>query len=132
MRKRPKHEPTNRYFYLSIQIAKCMMKADAFSLHADLVRTIITDTQQILILHISDLEEIESKGIIVDETCIISVLRARSNQKESSSMKVYGGEQTRKLSQKCQHIQGKYVINKTEDEEPLLLDNPVIHERGYF
>ena len=44
VRKRPKHEPTDSYFYLSIQFAKCMMKADAFNSHVDPVRTEITGT----------------------------------------------------------------------------------------
>ena len=30
---RPKHDPTYRYFYLTRQIAKCTMRADAFNSH---------------------------------------------------------------------------------------------------
>ena len=33
-RKRPKHEPTDSNFYLAIQLAKCMMRPDAFNSHA--------------------------------------------------------------------------------------------------
>ena len=29
VRKMPKHEPTDRYFYLAIQLANCMMRYDA-------------------------------------------------------------------------------------------------------
>ena len=29
-KKKPKNEPTDSYFYLAIQLAKCMMRADAF------------------------------------------------------------------------------------------------------
>ena len=39
VRKRPKHEPTDSYFFLSIQIAKCMMRDDALKLDIDPVRT---------------------------------------------------------------------------------------------
>ena len=31
VRNRPKHETTNSYFYLAIQLSKCMMRADAFN-----------------------------------------------------------------------------------------------------
>ena len=30
-KKRPRHEPTYRYFYLSRQLAKCMMRADTLN-----------------------------------------------------------------------------------------------------
>ena len=45
VRKRPKHEPTNSYFNLSRQLAKCMMRADAFNSHVEPVRTEMTGTQ---------------------------------------------------------------------------------------
>ena len=32
-RRRPKNDPTDSYFYLSRQLAKCMMRADALNLH---------------------------------------------------------------------------------------------------
>ena len=38
-RRRPKHEPTDSYFYLSRQLAMCMMRADALNLHIYPVRT---------------------------------------------------------------------------------------------
>ena len=47
MRKRPKHEPNDSYFYLAIQIAKCMMISGAFNLCADPVRIEMTGTQRI-------------------------------------------------------------------------------------
>ena len=37
--KRPKHEPTGNYFYISKQLAKCMMIPDALNLHVDPVIT---------------------------------------------------------------------------------------------
>ena len=36
-RKRSKHEPTDSYFYLTIQPAKCMMRAGDLNLHVYLV-----------------------------------------------------------------------------------------------
>ena len=44
VRNRPKHEPIDSYFYLSIQLSKCMMRSDAFNFHVDPVRTKITGT----------------------------------------------------------------------------------------
>ena len=32
-KKRPKHEPTDSYFYLAIQLVKCMMKSDTLNWH---------------------------------------------------------------------------------------------------
>ena len=57
MHKRPKHEPTDSYFYLSRHTSKCMMRADAFKSQSDPVRTEINGTQHILILHVCDLEK---------------------------------------------------------------------------
>ena len=50
VRKSPNHEPTYSYFYLARQIAKCMIRSDAFNLHVYPVRTEITGMQQIPIL----------------------------------------------------------------------------------
>ena len=49
MRKRPKHEPDDSYFYLAIQIAKCIMRADDLNSHIESLRTEITSTQRITI-----------------------------------------------------------------------------------
>ena len=38
VRKRPKHEPTDSYFYLERHISKCMVRANAFNLNIDPVR----------------------------------------------------------------------------------------------
>ena len=46
------NEPTESSFYLSRQIAKYMMRADALNFHADLVRTEMTGTQHITISHV--------------------------------------------------------------------------------
>ena len=67
VRKRPKHEPNYSYFYLKIQLAKCMMRADAFNFHVDAVRTEMPGTQHIPILHVYSSDESESKRIIAEE-----------------------------------------------------------------
>ena len=41
-RKRPKHEPTDTYLYLSRQLEKCMMRADSLNSNDYPVRTEIT------------------------------------------------------------------------------------------
>ena len=64
--KRPKHEPTDSYFYLSIHISKCTMISDALNLHVYPVRTEMTGMQRILISHVCGLNESELKGIITE------------------------------------------------------------------
>ena len=59
VRKSTKHEPTDSYFYLAIQVAKCIMINDALNLHVDPVRTEMTGTKNIPILHVCDLNESE-------------------------------------------------------------------------
>ena len=44
-KKRPKHEHTDSYFYLTIQLAKCMMRADALNSHIYPVRREMTATK---------------------------------------------------------------------------------------
>ena len=52
--KRPKHDPIYRYFYLARQIVKCIMISDALNSHSDPIKTELTGTIQILILHVCD------------------------------------------------------------------------------
>ena len=47
LKKRLNHEPLDSYFYLSIHLAKCVMKSDALNLHVDPVRMEITGMQHI-------------------------------------------------------------------------------------
>ena len=54
MHKRPKHEPTDSYFYLAKYLAKCMMRSDAFNSNVKPIRMEMTSTQQIMILHVCD------------------------------------------------------------------------------
>ena len=55
----PKHEPTYSYFYIAINISKCMMRADALNSHVEPVRREITGTQKIPISHVCDSDESE-------------------------------------------------------------------------
>ena len=66
-RRRPKHEPTDSYFYPARQLAKCMMRADALNSKNYPVRTEMTGTKKILISHVYSTEKIELKYFLVDE-----------------------------------------------------------------
>ena len=44
-RMRPKHEPTDSYFYLAIHLENCMVRADALNSHVYPLRTGITATK---------------------------------------------------------------------------------------
>ena len=62
--KRPKHEPTDSYFYLESHFAKCMMRSDALNSYVYPVRTEMTAPP----LHVCSTDKDESKGIIVHKT----------------------------------------------------------------
>ena len=66
-RRRPKHDPTDSYFYLSRQIAKCMMRDDVLNLRVYPVRTEITDAKHIPISHVFFTDDNKSKEFLVDE-----------------------------------------------------------------
>ena len=51
-RKRLNNEPPDSYFYLAIQLVKCMMRADALNLQVYLVRTKMTAMKQIQTSHV--------------------------------------------------------------------------------
>ena len=61
VRKSPKHETTESYFYLARQLAKCMTRADALNSHVEPVITETTGTEQIIISHVCDSYRIEPK-----------------------------------------------------------------------
>ena len=65
--KMPKYEPTGSYFYLAIQIEKCMMKADDLKSNGYPVRTEITAKKQIPISHVCSMDESELKEFLVNE-----------------------------------------------------------------
>ena len=102
VRKNPKHEPTDSYFYLSIQLAKCIMRADAFNFQVEPERTEITGMQQIPIFKICDLYESKSKWIFVDkkllqvcstdkiesESVIVEEISTEDSKSENSSKSI--------------------------------------------
>ena len=52
VRKRPKHEPTDSYFYLSRHLSKCTIRYDNFNLYVDPIRTQMNGTQRIHIYQV--------------------------------------------------------------------------------
>ena len=54
MQKRPKHEPADSYFYLSRNLSKCMVRANAFNSRVDPVRMEMTGMEHIRIFHVFD------------------------------------------------------------------------------
>ena len=69
-RRRPKHEPTNSYFYLARQLANCIIRDDVLNSHIYPVRTEMTATKQIPTLHVFSTDEIELKYFLVDENLL--------------------------------------------------------------
>ena len=63
-KKRPKHEPTDRYFYLARQLEKCKMRADTLNWHN------YRDYKEMtaLSLNVNSTDEDKSKGIMVHKT----------------------------------------------------------------
>ena len=51
-----------------------MMRSDAFNFHVDPARMEITGTQHIPILHVCDLDNRESKGVLVGKKILASLL----------------------------------------------------------
>ena len=68
--RRPEHDPTDSYFYLARRITKCMMRADSLNLHVYLVRTEITGTKHIPILHVCSMDESESEELLVKKIIV--------------------------------------------------------------
>ena len=106
VQKRPKHEPTESYFYLERQLSKYTTRYYAFNSHVDPVRTELTVIKHIPILHVCDLEKSESKGILADENLLQvcsadkskskSVNADESSTKESESESVHKSINTKK------------------------------------
>ena len=90
VRKRPKREPTDSYFYLAIHIAKCMMRSDEFNLHVGPVRTEITGIQKIPISHVCDSDKSKPKGIIADK----KLLKVCSTDKSESESVIFDESST--------------------------------------
>ena len=67
-KKRPKHEPNDRYFYLARQLAKYMMRSDSLNLDDYPLQTEMTGTKQILTSHFCSTDNSELKELLVKET----------------------------------------------------------------
>ena len=78
-KKRPKHEPTDRYFYLARQLAKCMMISNNINWHDHGSYTKITAPS----LNVNATNEDESKHIIMhgglSENCSTDVSKSERN-----------------------------------------------------
>ena len=80
-RKRLKHEPTDSYFYLAIQLVKCTMRADALTLHVLPIRTEMAGTKQIPIPHVCSTDKKNQRSSDWVKLYRRSVLWTRTNQK---------------------------------------------------
>ena len=69
-KRRPKHGPTNIYFYLSRHIAKCTMRSDSLYSYYYPVIMEMTGAKHIPILHVCSTDNIKSKEFVVDETLL--------------------------------------------------------------
>ena len=75
-KKRPKHEPTDCYFYLARQISKCMMRSNTINWHDYGSYTEMTDPS----LKVYSKDEDKSKHIIVHKCLLQNFLRTKANQ----------------------------------------------------
>ena len=103
-KKRPKYEPPDSYFYLSRQLEKCMMKADALNSHVYHVRTEINAPSS----HVYFTDEDESKRIIPQE--ILS--QSCSTDKDESKLSIFN----KNLSQNCSADEDELIY--TEEDKP--------------
>ena len=89
MRRRgPKDEPTESYFKLERNIAKCMMRADSLKSHGYPLRTEMTATKQIPTSHVFSKDDRELKESPVKKLYRRAVPRTRTNKKARSSTDV--------------------------------------------
>ena len=68
--RRPKHEPTDSYFYLARHLVKFMMGANVLSSHIYPVGTEMTGTKHIPTLHVCSMDERELKEFIFQKNFI--------------------------------------------------------------
>ena len=110
-----------------------MMRADAFNLHVDPVRTEITGTQQIPILHVCDLGKSKSKGITSDETLLQVFYTDKSKSESVIVDEIYTEEsESETVHKNINTNKENDAINETEYEETLVTDNQVINDQIYF
>ena len=126
-RRRPKHEPTESYFYPERQIAKCMMRADYLNLHVYPAGMEMTAMKQILISHFCSTNENKLKLFLVTKT----LSQTCSTEKEESKCIIFDECPTEEYKSQCVHkniIKQKDANNDAEYEE-----SSVTHEvLSYF
>ena len=66
-KKRPKHEPTDSYFYLARHLVKWMMRADALNSENYPLRTEMSGTKHIPTSHVCSTDKSELKEFLVDK-----------------------------------------------------------------
>ena len=81
----PKHEPTDSYFYLGIQLAKCMMRSDTPNWHNYGGYTEMTAPS----MNVYCMDEDRSKRIIVHKNSLQNCSANKDELKKSSSTKLY-------------------------------------------
>ena len=87
-RKRPKHEPTDTYFYLATHLAKFIMISDSLSSHVYPQRTKITATKPIMTSYVCSTDESKLKDFLVENNYRRFVPWMEMNQKASFSKKM--------------------------------------------
>ena len=117
VRKRPKHETTASYFYLTRQLDKFMMRSDDFNFHIEPVRKETTGTQQNPISKVCDLNKRKSKEIIADEK--LSQV-CSTNKRESENVIVNEGDTdesgSKNIHKSINTNREKYVFDESDHE----------------
>ena len=98
-RRRPKYEPTDSYFYLARQLAKCMMRADSLNLHVYPVIMEMDDMKHIPISRVCSTDESESEELIVDRT----LSQVCSTDKDESKIIIIDESFTEESESECVH-----------------------------
>ena len=66
-RRSTEHDPTDSYFYLERQLAKCIMRDDSLNLDNYPTETEMAGVKQIPISHVCSTDDSKSKDFLVDE-----------------------------------------------------------------
>ena len=109
------------------------MRSDALNLHVDPVRTEMTSTQHIIILHVCGLGERKSKEVLAEK----NLSQVWSTVEGESESVIVDESSTEERESEIVHKiidtnEVKYAIYETENEEPSVTYNPVINDLRYF
>ena len=109
------------------------MRADALNQHIEPVRTEMTDTQQIPISHVCNLDQSKSKQI----PAVKNLSQVCSTEKDEPESIIVDESFTEEREPENAHKsinrnEEKYAIDETEHDETSLIDSPVINELSYF